>query len=150
MAGKGTVPKSADRLAGNGAAKKRAAQMKIVESEPVPQPPLPDCMPNGDDWPERTLDWWAMWATDPLSDEFRATDWAELMDTALIHAEVWSGNTRMAGELRLRTQMFGTTAESRARLRIQYAAADEADEKRRSSRSGADIRGRYKSLKAVD
>ena len=150
MAGKGALPKSADRLAGNGAGKKRAAQMKIVTSDPVPQPDLPESMPGGMPWPEETVRWWEMWATDPLSGEFRATDWAELMDTALIHAEVWSGNTRMAGELRLRTQMFCTTAESRARLRIQYAAADEADEKRRWSRSGADVRGRYKSLKAVD
>lgn len=150
MAGKGAVPKSPERLAGNGAAKARASQMKIVESAPVPQPALPEFMPSGDPWPVRTLDWWEMWSDDPLSAEFRATDWAELMDTALIHAEVWSGNTKMAGELRLRTQMFGTTAESRARLRIQYAAADEADEKRRSSKAGADVRGRYKGLKAVD
>lgn len=150
MAGKGAMPKPAHKLSGHGAAKKRQAQMTVIQSEPVPQPPLPECMPNGDAWPERTVEWWDMWSDDPLSAEFRATDWAELMDTALIHAEVWSGNSRMASELRLRTQMFGTTAEARARLRIQYAAADEADEKRRTSKSAADVRGVYKGLRAVD
>lgn len=87
MAGKGAMPKSADKLAGHGAAKKRQAQMTVITSEPVPQPPLPD-RPGDEPWPEQTLAWWDMWSDDPLASEFRATDWAELMDTALIHAEV--------------------------------------------------------------
>lgn len=144
------MPKAANQLAGHGAAKARQSQMKIVESEPVPQPALPEVMPNGEPWPERTVQWWAMWGCDPLAADFRSTDWSELMDTAAVHGEFWSGNVKLAGELRLRTQQFGATAESRARLRIQYAAADEADEKRRSSRRGADLRGAYKGLRAVD
>lgn len=124
--------------------------MKIVESAPVDQPPLPEVMPNGDPWPERTLEWWDMWGEDPLAEDFRPTDWSELMDTAAIHGAYWSGDLKLAGELRLRTAKHGATQEDRARLRIQYAQADEADEKRRSSRPGADVRGRYKGLKAVD
>ena len=150
MAGKGAMPKPPNKLAGHGAAKARNAQMRIVESDPVAQPPLPELMPNGDPWPSRTVEWWEMWREDPPAEDFRPTDWSELMDTAAIHGEFWSGNTKLAGELRLRTQQFGATAESRARLRIQYAAADEADEKRRHSKPGADVRGRYKALKAVD
>ena len=107
-------------------------------------------MPNGDPWPLRTLQWWEMCGEDPLAEDFRPTDWSELMDCAVIHGEFWSGNTGVANELRLRTGKFGATAEDRAKLRIQYAAADEADEKRRHSKPGADVRGRYKALKAVD
>lgn len=153
MAGKGMVAKPADKLAGHGARKKRESQMTVLVSDPVAQPPLPDCRPGGEDWPEQTVRWWAMWKDDPLAAEFREVDWAELLDCALIHAEVWSGNVRMANELRLRTQMFGTTAESRARLRIQFAAADEADDKRerrRSGQVGESTKKRYSKLRAVD
>lgn len=150
MPGRGPAPKPIDQLRGKGAAKKRLAELKVVKSDPVAQPELPDTMPNGDPWPERTVEWWAMWGRDPLAKDFRATDWSELMDAAVIHGQFWNGDTKMAAELRLRTAMFGATAESRARLRIQYAAADEAEEKRRTSKAAADVRGSYRGLKAVD
>lgn len=47
------------------------------------------------------------------------TDWDFLLDTALLHAELWSGNRSVAAELRLRVAKFGATPEDRARLRIQ-------------------------------
>jgi hypothetical protein len=89
-------------------------------------------------WPERTREWWQMWADSPLSTEFTATDWSELLDTALIHARVWSGELRWMPELRLRTAKYGATPEDRLRLRIQFAQAEEAEERtgtRVSSRS---------------
>ena len=144
MAGKGALPKPDHKRArGN----KGKSPMRIVYAEPVPQPSLPEVMPNGEPWPVRTVEWWAMWGDDPLAAEFRATDWSELMDTAVVHAEVWSGNTKLANELRLRTQMFGATAEARARLRIQFAAADRADARRERRESA---RQRYAGLKLVD
>ena len=146
MAGMGPPPKSPEKRA----RRNKGSDVHVIVSEPVPQPALPKRMPNGDPWPEITRAWWRMWGKDPLAAEFRATDWAELRDTAAIHGAYWSGDLKMAGELRLRTAKFGATAEDRARLRITYAAADEADEKRRTSRVGADVRGRYKGLKAVD
>lgn len=147
MAGMGPPPKEPSRRARRN---KEPAGMRVVESAPVAQPGLPDVMPNGDEWPSETIDWWSMWGVDPLAAEFRATDWSELMDTAAIHGAYWSGDLKLAGELRLRTARHGATAADRARLRITYAAADEADEKRRSSKVGADVRGRYKGLQAVD
>lgn len=149
MAGKGALPKPAEKLAGHGARKKRNAQMTVLVSDPVPQPPLPDCRPGGEDWPEQTVKWWEMWRDDPLAAEFREVDWAELLDCALVHAEVWSGNVKMANELRLRTQMFGTTAESRARLRVQFAAADEAEDKRDRRRSASSGASAYKGLRVA-
>ena len=147
MAGRGPAPKPANRRARKN---KEPIGLKIVESDPVPQPELPKRMPNGEPWPQITRAWWRMWGRDPLAADFRATDWAELRDTAVIHGAYWSGDLKLAGELRLRTAKFGATAEDRARLRIQYAAADEADEKRRTSKAGADVRGVYKGLRAVD
>lgn len=148
MAGRGPQPKDTGRLVGHGAAKARQAGMRVVTSEPVPQPPLPELMPEGVEWPMQTVAWWEMWRVDPLTDEFRATDWADLLDTAVIHGKFWSGDTKLAGELRLRVAKHGATQEDRARLRITFAAADEADEKR-ASRPIPSSRDRRGPLKAV-
>jgi hypothetical protein len=78
-------------------------------------------MPNGDLWPEVTREWWAMWGADRLTDDLRATDWSDLLDTAVLHALLWSGDVKVAGELRLRVAKHGATAGDRARLRITYA-----------------------------
>ncbi|WP_443701391.1 phage terminase small subunit [Prescottella equi] len=50
--------------------------------------------------------------------------------------------------MRLRVAKFGATPEDRARLRIQFAAADEADGKR-TRPAGGSSRDRRGPLKAV-
>ena len=146
VAGKGRLPKP-DHMRAR--ANRDERPRYLVVSDPVSQPPLPDCMPGGEPWPERTVEWWKMWGEDPLSGSFRATDWSELMDTALIHAEVWSGNMRLANELRLRTARMGATAEDRARLRIQFAGSMSDDEVSKPER-GLRARDRYPGLRAID
>lgn len=112
--------------------------MRVVHADPVPQPELPTVQVEQDGelvefvWPGRTQDWWAMWGSSPLAAEFTATDWSELLDTALLHAKFWSGRTSVAAELRLRVAKFGATPEDRARLRITFAQADEAESRRPS------------------
>lgn len=150
MAGRGPAPKPVERLAGNGAAKARQSGMRIVESDPVAQPELPETMPGGDPWPAETVEWWRMWGADPLSDEFRATDWSDLMDTAAIHGRFWSGEMKLAGELRLRVAKHGATAEDRARLRIQFAAASEAEDRRGAFTPSSVSAGSYEGLRAVE
>ena len=155
MAGAGRVPKPVERLAGHGAAKRRMAGTHLIESDPVPQPSLPSRRPGGRAWPKETREWWAKWKDDPLADSFRTQDWEELKVAAVLHAEVWGdGNVKVAPELRLRTQKFGTTAEDRARLRIQYAAADRVDpvDREPGAAKGREerVRKRYSSLRAVD
>lgn len=147
MAGKGPLPKPAEQRARRNATT-AVAGLRIVDSDPMPQPPLPETMPGNVEWPVQTIAWWAMWGEDPLSHDFRSTDWSELLDTAVVHGNFWRGNIALAGELRQRTAAFGATQEARARLRIQYAQADEAEEKRRSSKPAADFRGAYKGLAA--
>lgn len=63
----------------------------------------------------------------PLAAEYTETDWAFLMDTAYLHAQYWKGDIKVAAELRLRVAKFGATPEDRARLRIQFAVADNLD-----------------------
>ena len=133
MAGKGPVPKHPTARARRNA----QADLRIITAAPVAQPTLPDfdvqvevdgeLVSQSFSWPQRTRDWWQMWADSPLSAEFTSTDWSELMDTGLIHAKFWSGSMCVAGELRLRVAKFGATPEDRARLKIQFAQADEAE-----------------------
>ena len=122
MAGRGPAPKPASKR-GRG---RSAPDLRVVELTPAPQPPLPDSMA----WCEETEAWWRMWGESPLAAEFSQTDWAFLMDTAVLHHMLWSsGDTSVLSELRIRVAKFGATPEDRARLRIQYATADEAEAK---------------------
>lgn len=161
MAGRGPAPGDAEKASRPGNRKKRQAGTRIIQINPTEQPSLPTFYVDVTDddgnvkkkkfvWPAATKRWWAMWAESPLSRDFTDNDWSELLDTALVHARHWSGDSKAAAELRIRAAKFGATPEDRARLKIVFAQADVADERRRSSKSGADRRGPYGGLKAVD
>lgn len=149
MAGKGPVPKDpATRVRRNGG----GAQMRVIEVTAAIQPELPDRWVIVDygmagkkreqvSWPTATRQWWDMWALSPLATQFTSTDWSELLIAALIHAEVMDGNYKLAAELRQRTAKFGTTPEDRARLKIQFAMADDAEE-RTADRRRASMRSK--------
>src|SRR5688572_5116690 len=119
----GPVPKQRDRRARRNADPLPAVVLPWAAGS---QPMLPVKQPNGDSWPKRTREWWAMWGRSPLTARFTESDWSELLDTSLLHARLWSGDVAVAAELRLRVAKFGVTPEDRARLRIQFAQADEA------------------------
>lgn len=136
MAGRGPAPKPAHQLTGHGASKARAAGMRVYSGERVDQPPLPALyLPNDEgklvrtEWPAATKRWWENWGNEPSTADFRPTDWDFLIETARLHAEFWRGNSKLAPELRLRVAKLGATTEDRARLRITYASADEAEAK---------------------
>ena len=149
MAGRGPAPKDPQRRARTNA---DPIPLRVIHATPVVQPDLPEfdvevsrdgaVVSQRFEWPPRTRDWWRMWADSPLSAEFTSTDWSELLDTAVLHAQFWRGDTKVAGELRLRVAKFGATPEDRARLRITFAAADDAEGKReRRVPSSRDRRG---------
>lgn len=143
MAGPGRIPKHPSALA---RPNRKNPNLRTITAEPVEQPELPEfdvsvqvdgiMVSQEFSWPTRTREWWQMWADSPLAEEFTANDWSELLDTAVIHAKFWSGDTKLAGELRLRTSLFGATPVDRARLKIQFAAADEAEDRTERRRSG--------------
>jgi len=76
-------------------------------------------LPDTHDWPAATLKWWETWRTCALAPKFTDTDWAFLLDTAVLHADFWLGDRSVAAELRLRAAKFGATPEDRARLKIE-------------------------------
>lgn len=151
MAGRGPAPKDPKHRARHS---KSDQNLTVIEVEPVEQPKLPTFYVTNDDgkktrfqWPVVTRHWWKMWAESPLSTEFIESDWSFLADTAVLHAKFWTGDMRVGSELRLRVSKFGATPEDRARLRIQFAQADEADAKRGSRKPSA---SRRRGLKLVD
>lgn len=153
MAGQGPPP-SSRKATGRGVKAARNAQPSmVIEYEPADQPPLPE----GYDWPQRTQDWWKMWGESALSRTFSSNDWDFLLDTALLHAAAWGqGNMSAMVELRLRVAKFGATPEDRARLRIQFADADEKDH-RAAGRQGStkaeqptNARERYNNVTSVE
>lgn len=154
MAGHGPAPKDPSRRARRNA----GPEMRVIHADPVDQPKLPTMYEVAEDgsrrrfaWPARTKQWWKMWADSPLSAEFTSTDWSELMDTALLHAQFWQGDMKVASELRLRVAKFGATPEDRARLRITFAHADQAESKApKPQRGESGSRKRYDGLRLAD
>lgn len=134
MAGRGPAPKPAHRKAGHS---RDVHGLRVIEAEPTAQPTLPEFVyvptKNGsvrEEIPAATVRWWEMWAESPLATEFTANDWSELLDTAILHARFWLGDVRLAPEIRLRVAKFGATPEDRARLRITFAQADQAEDRK--------------------
>ncbi|MCX5158090.1 hypothetical protein OOK39_02080 [Streptomyces sp. NBC_00264] len=149
MAGRGPQPKDPSRRARGNKDPVPQTVLRFEHAEPPDLPTL-QVLKDGDlvehQWPARTLDWWEMWKASPQAEHFSSTDWDFLLDTAVVHARLWSGEMSAAGELRLRVAKFGATPEDRARLRMQFAQADEADSKRPEGRSARERRGTLHAL----
>lgn len=151
MAGRGPAPKDPNRRARSNS---EPVPLRVIHADPVAQPELPsfdiqitrkdEVITQEFEWPERTREWWRMWAESPLSADFTQTDWDFLLDTAVLHAKYWHGAMSVAGELRLRVAKFGATPEDRARLRITFAQADQADDQRPAGASSRERRGPLK------
>lgn len=141
MAGRGPQPKDPNKRVRRN---KDATPTTILRFEEAEQPELPNSVP----WPDETVEWWAMWRDSPQAEHFGSTDWAFLLDTAILHAQLWgNGDTTVLAELRLRVAKFGATPEDRARLRMQFAEADSADSKRPQQETARERRGQIRVLK---
>jgi hypothetical protein len=92
----------------------------------------------GVNWCPRTREWWEKWRCSPQGMVMHATDWEHMLETALLHNELWSpkivldsnGNLvqvsktaaemkGLATEIRSRVAAFGCTYEDRLKLRIE-------------------------------
>lgn len=141
MAGRGPAPKAASSRA----RRNQTGPETVLPFEPCAQPPLPEGVP----WSDRTIAWWRQWGDSARSELFTFSDWEFLLDTALIHTDIWGNwNFDRLGELRIRVAKFGATPEDRARLRITFADADEKDAKRPASKSSPAAK-KFGHLKAV-
>ena len=106
---------------------------------PLPEDVLPFLPDNEQDpeyydkqreeWHPQTVRWWNNWRESPQASKMlTAVDWDYLLDTALLHHQMWmSGgkNSERAAEIRMRVATFGATYADRLRLRLEVEAPEE-------------------------
>lgn len=113
MAGRGPAPK-AERSRPNDTARRKAEFTKVADDGEMRGPDLPEM-----DWHPRTVAWYATWRRSPMAQTFLDADWDFLIDTALLHTEMWNGSPGLAAEIRLRVGKLAGTPEDRLRLRLE-------------------------------
>ncbi|MEU9011522.1 hypothetical protein AB0D12_17430 [Streptomyces sp. NPDC048479] len=118
MAGHGPAPKDPTKRRRRNASEPETV---VVSDGELHGPELPeDVLPGDEDWHPQTVAWWQTWRESPLAQAFIGTDWAFLIDTALMHHTAWTkGKWEFLSEVRLRSSKYGATPEDRARLKIK-------------------------------
>jgi hypothetical protein len=152
MAGRGFAPKDPEKRSGHN---KDVVPPTLLKFTPGAQPSLPQLTRDDPDvgkviveWHPMTIEWWRVWGEAAQSDSFTATDWMVLLETAYLHHQFWSGDSKVGPEIRLRVAKFGATPEDRARLRMFFADADKKDAER-GVVSGPTPASPYGGLRAV-
>lgn len=145
MAGRGPAPK-ATRTRPTDQRRRDEETTTVEVDDELRGPELPD----GFDWPAATRDWWSTWRRSPQAQTFTATDWDFLLDTAVLHAEYWGGDLKVAGELRLRVAKFGATPEDRARLKLEVSKPAEPSTVKPSPSGRARTARKARILRVVD
>lgn len=135
MGGRGFAPKDPAKRAGH--SPRDPVPLRVVDHVVAAKPALPEfevqVKVDGEleseqfSWPVATRTFWDMLDYHPLSGEFTDMDWSYLLDTARLHAAFWQGDIKLAAELRLREAKYGFTPEDRARLRLTFAQATDAE-----------------------
>jgi hypothetical protein len=138
MPGRGPAPKK-ERTRPNDTARREAEFTTLPADDQLRGPELPD-----GDWHPRTLDWWTTWRRSPMAATFIDSDWSFLLDTAMLHSEMWQGETKHAAEIRLRVGKLAGTPEDRLRLRMEVDA--EAEQVKRPNRMSKARRDRLLSI----
>lgn len=78
-------------------------------------------LPDGELWHPVTMRWWDSFRASPQA-TLMATDvdWDFLLDTALIHHNMWkNGRWEFANEVRMRVAQFGATPAARRALKME-------------------------------
>jgi len=129
MPGRGPAPKP-ERSRPNDTARRQAEFTKVAADGQLRGPELPDFP-----WHERTVAWFDTWRRTPMAATFIDGDWDFLIDTAMLHSEMWNGNPGLAAEIRLRVGKLAGTPEDRLRLRIEVdTEAQQAPKRQRMSK----------------
>lgn len=118
MAGRGPAPKDPSKRRRRNTSEPETV---IVNDGELRGPELPEgVLPGDEDWHPITVQWWHTWRVSPMAATFLETDWAFLIDTALMHHTAWTkGKWEYLSEVRMRSAKFGATPEDRARLKLK-------------------------------
>lgn len=110
----------------------------IVRGDPLPRWDDPETGLSL--WHERTEAWYENMRRSEVAQTWVQADWDYLVDTAMLHSQMWHGDAKLAAELRQRMMAFGITPQARQSLRLTIKSpADKAAEsaKRNGVASGA-------------
>lgn len=118
MAGRGPAPKDPSKRRRRNATDPETV---IVNDGELRGPELPEgVLPGDEEWHPMTVNWWHTWRVSPMAVGFLDTDWAFLLDAALMHHTAWTkGKWEFLSEVRMRSAKFGATPEDRARLKLK-------------------------------
>lgn len=141
MPGRGPRPKDPSKRARTNA---DPIPTSVLRSEAAKAPSLPTRYKGN----AEVRRFWRTWVNSPQAEVFSSTDWQFLLETLPLVEAYWAGDLKQAGEIRLRVAKFGATPEDRARLRMQFADADEKDAKR-GKQEAPKAAERYGSLRAL-
>ena len=114
MPGRGRPPSAKPMGRERDERRKQNQFTKVADDGQVRGPDLPDFA-----WHERTVAWYETWRRSPMAQTFLDADWDFLIDTAMLHTEMWNGSSGLAAEIRLRVGKLAGTPEDRMRLRLQ-------------------------------
>jgi len=95
-----------------------------------PELPLTRTILKGDEPIEipienRTRDWWNALTKMPHCVLWQDSDWAFVLDTAMVQAAASHGQVTAMAELRMREKVLGTTVDARRDLRIRYVEPEQ-------------------------
>lgn len=78
-------------------------------------------LPDGEMWHPVTVRWWNSFRASPQATLMVTdVDWDFLLDTALIHHNMWkNGRWEFANEVRMRVAQFGATPAARRALKME-------------------------------
>ena len=139
MPGKGKAPSTAQWSRERDQRRRESQFTKVTADGQLRGPNLPD-----GSWHPRTVAWFETWRRSPMASTFIDADWDFLIDTALLHTEMWSGSPGLAAEIRLRVSKLGVTPEDRLRLKLQID--DEIEQAPKPKRMDAGRRDRLLSI----
>jgi len=114
MAGRGRPPSDKPMGRERDERRKREQFTRVSDDGQVRGPDLPDFT-----WHDRTVAWYDTWRRSPMAATFIDADWDFLIDTAMLHTEMWNGSPGLAAEIRLRVGKLAGTPEDRMRLRLE-------------------------------
>jgi hypothetical protein len=97
-------------------------------------------------WPAETKRWWKAVSTMPHCALWAEADWQFAFDTAVIASAFHAGDLRLAGELRAREKVLGTTADARRDLRIRYVSSDATDAESDADRASVTAMADYRKM----
>lgn len=100
-----------------------------TEEQPLESAPKLGEHPDGEDWNQRTIEFWESLWRSPMAPEFLEADLSGLYVLALLVDRFWvSPSTSLAAEIRMQRQCYGLTPIDRRRLQWEIVRVERSEQ----------------------